>query len=168
MITPDYLRRMARYNRWQNGSIFGAADTLSDADRRADRGAFWSSIHGTLAHLLWGDVLWMSRFDGGEKPSVPIGESAGWVADWEALKAGRLLTDTRILDWAGAATAADLEGDLSWFSGAVGRDVTQPKAVCIVQLFNHQTHHRGQVHAMLTAAGARPDDTDLPFMPEDA
>jgi uncharacterized damage-inducible protein DinB len=166
MITPAYLQCMARYNRWQNGALMAAADTLDDAARRLERGAFWGSIHGTLSHLLWGDLVWMSRFDGGDKPAIPIAESGGWVAQWDELKVGRLLTDERILGWADAAGAADIEGEMSWFSGAIGRDITRPKALCLMQLFNHQTHHRGQVHAMLTSAGASPEDTDLPFMPD--
>ena len=168
MITPAYLERMARYNRWQNASIFGAAGTLDDAARRADRGAFFASIHRTLSHLLWGDTAWMGRFQAREGPGVPIAESGDWVADWGDLTSRRRAMDARILDWAGTATPDDVEGDLTWASGITGRVMTLPKAVCIVQLFNHQTHHRGQVHAMLTAAGARPDVTDLPFMPEDA
>lgn len=168
MITPAYLQRMARYNRWQNRSIHGAADTLSDAARREDRGAFFRSIHGTLSHLLWGDTIWMARFDGGAPPEVSITDSAAYVTDWDDLQERRSAMDTRILDWAETTTPTDTEGDLSWFSGALGRDITQPKAVCLIQLFNHQTHHRGQVHAMLTAAGARPGDTDVPFMPADA
>lgn len=168
MITTEFLERMARYNRWQNGSIYGAADTLSDAERRADRGAFWRSIHRTLSHLLWGDTIWMSRFEGGEKPDAAIAGSGDWVTGWDDLKARRAAMDARMLDWAQAAGPGEVEGDLTWVSGAVGRTVTQPRAVCLVQLFNHQTHHRGQVHAMLTAAGAKPLDTDLPFMPDDA
>ena len=168
MIGPAYLQRMARYNRWQNGSVFGAADTLSDSARREDRGAFFGSIHGTLSHLLWGDTIWMSRFDGGAPPEVSLAESADWVTGWDDLKSRRAATDDRIVNWADAADPAETEGELSWFSGAIGRQITRPKAVCLIQLFNHQTHHRGQVHAMLTAAGARPDDTDVPFMPEDA
>ena len=59
-----------------------------------------------------------------------------------------------------------MDGDLEWYSGTLKRGMTSPRGVCIMQVFNHQTHHRGQVHAMLTAAGAKPDDTDIPFMPE--
>lgn len=168
MIGPAYLQRMARYNRWQNGSVFGAADTLPDTARREDRGAFFGSIHRTLSHLLWGDTIWMSRFDGGSPPDVKIAQSPDWVADWDELKTLRAGMDSRIMAWADAATAADTEGDLSWYSGATERHITQPKAICLIQLFNHQTHHRGQVHAMLTAAGAKPGATDVPFMPDDA
>lgn len=168
MITPGYLQHMARYNRWQNGSIYGAADGLSDADRRADRGAFFKSIHRTLSHLYWGDMLWMSRFDGGEAPDVDIKASPDFIADWDELKDRRVAMDRRIADWAAIATEDDIAGEYSWYSGALERQVTVPKAACLMQLYNHQTHHRGQVHAMLTAAGAGPDDTDIPFMPETA
>ncbi len=168
MITPDYLRHMARYNRWQNGSIYAAADGLSDADRRADRGAFFASIHGTLSHLLWGDTIWMARFDGGAPPQVAIGNSADFVRGWDDLKVKRSAMDARIIGWAASTEETDVEGQLEWFSGATQRQISQPKWICLTQLFNHQTHHRGQVHAMLTSVGAKPDDTDLPFMPADA
>ena len=62
MIDPAYVQRMARYNRWQNANLYGVADTLSDEERRRERGAFFGSIHKTLSHLLWGDQIWMSRF----------------------------------------------------------------------------------------------------------
>lgn len=166
MITPDYCRTMARYNAWQNRSLYGAADGLGDAARRLDRGAFFGSIHDTLSHLLWGDTIWMSRFDGWDAPDVSISDSGRFVVDWDRLKAMRLDADRRIVQWAGRVVADDLTGDLSWYSGAIGREITRPRALLVMQVFNHQTHHRGQVHAMLTAAGARPDDTDLPFMPE--
>ena len=87
MITVKYVRTMARYNAWQNTSIFDAADALSDDERRKDRGAFFGSIHETLSHLLWADTIWMSRFDGWGKPSVGIADSAGWVQDWPDLVA---------------------------------------------------------------------------------
>jgi len=168
MISPEYVRVMSRYNRWQNKSLYGAADTLDTADRTRDRGAFFGSIQRTLGHLLWGDTIWMSRFDGWEAPAGSIAESPLMVLDWAALKTARAQADARIVDWGERVLAQDLAGDLTWYSGAMGRELTKPRALLVMQLFNHQTHHRGQVHAMLTAAGARPDDTDLPFMPEDA
>lgn len=165
MITPTYVRDMARYNAWQNASLYAAADPLGEAARRADRGAFFGSITGTLSHLLWADQIWMSRLGGWEKPGVGIAGSPDWVAEWPALREARGAADAKIVEWAGAVEPGWLEGELSWYSGAAGRDVTKPVAVCVAHLFNHQTHHRGQVHAMLTAAGARPGDTDLFLMP---
>ncbi len=74
--------------------------------------------------------------------------------------------DGQILDWAARVKDADLQGDLSWYSGALKCDVEKPMVLCVTHFFNHQTHHRGQIHAMLTAAGARPGDTDLFIMPD--
>ena len=62
---------------------------------------------------------------------------------------------------------ADLNGSLGWYSGAVQADIVRPRWALVIQLFNPGTHHRGQVHGMLTAAGARPGDTDVPFMPDE-
>jgi uncharacterized damage-inducible protein DinB len=166
MITPGWCHTMARYNSWQNGNIVSTADTLTDEARRADRGAWFGSIQATLSHLLWGDLMWMSRFDGGDPPGGSISESAGMFPDWPAFCQSRKATDRRIERWAERLEPDDLEGHLAWFSGAIGRDIARPKALCIMHMFNHQTHHRGQVHAMLTAAGARPGATDLPFMPD--
>ena len=166
MITADYARHMARYNRWQNQSLIDAADGLDEQARDQDRGAFWGSIHGTFSHLLWGDTIWIARFDGGEGLDESISESGTYAVDWETFKTLRAAMDARIVRWATGLKDAELEGTLSWYSGAVKRQMEMPKAVCVMQFFNHQTHHRGQVHAMLTAAGATPGDTDLPFMPE--
>jgi uncharacterized damage-inducible protein DinB len=167
MITPEYCRTMAAYNRWQNQSLYGAAETLDADARQADRGAFFKSIHGTLSHLLWGDIFWMSRFDGWDVPAGGIPESSALHGDWAQLCKDRAEADARLLAWAEGLGQADLDGDLSWYSGSRQRDVTMPRAVCVTHMFNHQTHHRGQVHAMLTALGARPDDTDIPFMPDE-
>lgn len=165
-VGPGYLRMMAKYNAWQNRSVVAAADKLGATERGRDRGAFFGTISGTLSHLLWGDLIWMSRFDGGDPPKGGIPGSERLFQDWDAFKAKRLATDSRIRRWADAATDATCEGDLSWFSGAAGRQVTKPRTLVFAHFFNHQTHHRGQVHAMMTAAGARPDDTDLFFMPD--
>ncbi len=167
MITPDYVRTMARYNKWQNQSLYGAADTLDDAARKLDRGAFFGSIHNTLSHILWGDTLWMSRFDGWSPPNAPIGDSGGSITDWAELIQERQAADARFIDWGNRVQDDDLQGDLAWYSGALKRDMVKPRNLCVMQIFNHQTHHRGQVHAMLTAAGAKPDDTDLLFIPDD-
>ena len=107
----------------------------------------------------------MSRFDGWDKPAVGIADSPRLMAEWPAYRTVRAEADARILDWAGRLDDAALQGDLAWYSGAIGADVRRPLALCVQHFFNHQTHHRGQVHAMLTAAGARPGDTDLFVMP---
>lgn len=167
MITPDYVKTMARYGAWQNDSLARAADGLDDAVRTADRGAFFGSIMGTLNHLLWGDRIWMSRFAGTAKPAQgSIPESVNETESWPEYRVARTEMDRTIMDWANSLKASWLDGELTWFSGAVQREVSKPKAILVMHFFNHGTHHRGQVHAMLTAAGAKPEDSDLFIMPD--
>ena len=166
MMRPAYVQRMARYNRWQNESLYGAADRLSDAERRSDRGAFFQSIHGTLSHILWADGVWMSRFEKSERPPGGIKESVLLYPDWDGLKARRAAMDTFIVMWADGLKDKSLECNLSWFSGSAQRDITRPAWELVTHFFNHQTHHRGQVHAMLTHAGGKPYETDLWLTPE--
>lgn len=165
MVGPDYARHMARYNAWQNQWMFQAADALTPAQRAQDLGGFWGGIETTLSHLLWGDTLWISRFDSGAGPEMGLDTSKAY--DWASQMVQRPLLDARIAAWAWSTDDSDFVGEFSWFSGAVNRDVTQTKAACVMQLFNHQTHHRGQVHHMLTHFGVKTIDTDLPFMPDE-
>lgn len=169
MIEPAYVRTMARYNGWENKQLSGILDGMSAKELLLERGAFFSSILATLNHLLWGDMLWLNRFD----PSAAAPECDGKEAltlytTAEVWGVQRALTDNQMSVWARGLTDADLQGDLSWYSGMMKRDFSKPKALCIMQFFNHQTHHRGQVHAMLTAAGHDAPVSDLIFMPEDA
>ncbi len=166
MPNKEYVLTMARYNMWQNESLLAAADGLPADERTKDRGAFFGSIHKTLSHIFWGDMIWMHRFAGTPAPDGGITDSTAFIRTWEQYLIDRAAFDQGMVDWAHAVTAHWFDGELSWYSGAVGRELTKPKKILIIQLFNHQTHHRGQVHAMLTAAGAKPDDTDVPFMPE--
>ena len=165
MIDVGYVQRMARYNRWQNENLYGGANALSDAERQRTRGAFFGSIHATLNHLLWGDRIWMSRLAGTPRPQGGIPQSVSLYADWNDLKRERAAFDTVIVDWADQLEDASLAGELTWFSGAIKAEVRKPKWLLVTHMFNHQTHHRGQVHCMLTQAGSKPGDTDLPLMP---
>ena len=166
MITPAYVCTMAAYNRWQNQSLYGAAESLSDEARRETRGAFFGSIHATLNHLLWADQIWMSRLAGTPTPKAKsIKDSIAQYESWAELKAARANFDETMIGWANRLKQADIDGDLTWFSGAAGREVTKPKALLIAHLFNHETHHRGQVHCMLTQCGAKPAATDLTLAP---
>lgn len=166
MVDPAYVRTMARYNAWQNRSLMEAADGLTDEARKLDRGAFFKSIHGTFNHVLWADETWLSRLTGSEKPAVGGRDSAVYFAGWEQFCARRRQRDQFLLDWAESVTADWLRGTLIWYSGGAGREMGKPRAFVLTHFFNHQTHHRGQIHAMLTAAGARPDDTDLLLVDE--
>jgi uncharacterized damage-inducible protein DinB len=160
-VGPEYVRTMAAYNAEMNRRLYAAAARLSDDERRKERGAFWGSIHGTLCHLLWGDQAWMSRFDNWPKPVVIQKESAGLVADFPELQRLRHDADTRISDWAQRVDGAWLAQDLVWFSASAQRELRNPRGFLVTHFFNHQTHHRGQAHALITAAGEKTGDTDL-------
>lgn len=166
MIDLAYVQRMTRYNRWQNQNLYGVADRLSDEERRRERGAFFGSIHNTLNHLLWGDLIWMSRFTGGPPPAGGIPQSVALHSDWSNLKQARTAFDDSFIAWADALTPNWLAEHLIWMSRSANRELTHPKWLLLTHLFNHQTHHRGQVHCMLTQCGGKPSDTDLFLMPE--
>jgi len=161
MITPAYARTMAAYNAEMNRRLYAAASRLTDEARRQQRGAFWGSIHGTLNHLLWGDRIWMSLFAGWPKPEFGLKQSAGMIEDFAELRATREATDADLSAWAEQLDDAWLGADQTWFSGSAQRTLSKPRTLLVVHLFNHQTHHRGQAHAMLTAAGEQTGDTDL-------
>lgn len=161
MISPEFSRTMAAYNAEMNRRLYTAALRLSDEERHLARGAFWGSIHGTLCHLLWGDQIWMSQFDRWPKPPVGLKESATFFDSFEKLQVARVNADKLIIDWAERIDEEWLDNDLVWFSGAAGREMCKPLRLLVAHFFNHQTHHRGQVHVMLTAAGQQTGDTDL-------
>jgi uncharacterized damage-inducible protein DinB len=147
-----------------NRRIYAAAGRLPPARRVEDRGAFFGSVQGTLSHLLWADRMWLHRFDGVEKPAGGLDASPGAFPDWPSLQAGRLATDAAITHWAARVDPGWLGTTLAWYSGALGREVSRPMAMLVTHFFNHQTHHRGQVHALLTGLGEQTGDTDLAFI----
>jgi uncharacterized damage-inducible protein DinB len=166
MITPEFVQTMARYNVWQNGQMLTALERLSPDALTMDRGAFFGSILGTANHILWGDAIWMTRFDGGPRLPGAIADSPmlfPTLADWSA---ERSRMDARITDWAAALRAPQLAGPHRWHSALLGRDVEKPMGLIVAHMFNHQTHHRGQIHAMLTAAGVAAPVSDMFLMPE--
>jgi uncharacterized damage-inducible protein DinB len=164
MITPGYAQKMAAYNAEVNRRWYAAASRLTDAERRQDRGAFFGSLHGTLSHILWADRIWMHRFAGWDRPAVGHKDSPGLVEDFADLAAARVAADAALIDWAASLTQDWLDGELAWFSGSVQREMHQKRDLLVVHMFNHQTHHRGQAHALLTAMGQDTGDTDLPFV----
>ncbi|KMK67546.1 hypothetical protein IMCC21224_112417 [Puniceibacterium sp. IMCC21224] len=166
MIGPEYCDAMARYNAWQNWQMADAFAGLDVAEFEADRQGFFGSIQATANHLLWADLMWMSRFEDGDAPTDGIGGSVRMTQNLAEWRSERLRLDARILGWSGRVGTGELAGPLTWVSGLVGREVTRDFAPCVVHMFNHQTHHRGQIHAMLTQAGAVAPVTDFAFMPD--
>jgi len=161
LVGPAFVRTMAAYNAEMNRRIYAAAQRLPERERRLARGAFWGSIHGTLCHLLWGDRMWMSRFDDWPKPTISQKDSATLIDDFGELARARIEADGRISSWAERLSAQWLAQEEVWFSASVNKELRQPRSLLVTHFFNHQTHHRGQAHAMITACGEKTGDTDL-------
>ena len=161
MITPRYIQIMARYNSEMNRRVYAAAANLTDEQRREDIGLFWTSLHGTLCHLLWGDRQWMSRLDGWPPNTIANPQSPTLIHDFAELRSARVIADQKLEEFANRINDAWLDEDLTWYSGAAKRTMSREKRGLMVHFFNHQTHHRGQAHAGLTRFGEDPGDTDL-------
>jgi uncharacterized damage-inducible protein DinB len=168
LVNPVFVRTMAAYNAEMNRRLYAAAGRIPDPARREPRGAFWGSLHGTLCHLLWGDQMWMSRFDGWTKPTVIQKQSPTLVDDFDELRRLRVDADEQISAWAGRVTEAWLAEDQTWFSASVQKELRSPRSFLVTHFFNHQTHHRGQAHALITACGENTGDTDLFLVVEPA
>ena len=149
----------AGYNAWCNARLYDAAAKVSDAEYRRDRGAFFKSLHGTLNHLLLGDVIWMQRFTG--KGTLPKALDETLHDDFATLRAERRAMDDRISRYVGALSEADLARPIRYRTFVNPVDIEQVLAPALDHFFNHQTHHRGQAHAMITAVGEQTGDTDL-------
>ncbi|MFO1159948.1 MAG: DinB family protein [Reyranellaceae bacterium] len=148
----------ALYNRLANETLYEACAALSDEERRRDLGAFFGSVHGTLNHLVLGDRIWMTRFEGGSHPSTDLG--AILFEEFDALRAARGAMDRRIESFFGALPARFLERELRYINNS-GFDSTDPASVILPHFFNHQTHHRAQVHTLLSQLGRDPPVLDL-------
>ena len=161
MITPLYARAMAAYNSEMHRRMYAAAARMTDTARREDGGLFWGSLHRTLCHVMWGDEMWMARFDGSMKPTVKLKDSGRLFERFDDLAAARAVADRKIEAWAYGLTEAEIARTLTWFSGATNTKRAAPMGLLIAHFFNHQTHHRGQAHALITRAGEDLGDTDL-------
>jgi uncharacterized damage-inducible protein DinB len=154
----EHFQMMARYNRLANERLYETCAGLSDDERKRPRKAFFTSIHGTLNHIVTGDRIWMTRFEGGEAPST--GLDAILYDDFAELWAARKIEDQRIDRFVMGLDAAFLEGTIAYINNE-GKLYTDPVRVLLPHFFNHQTHHRGQVHDMLSQAGVRTPVLDL-------
>ncbi len=148
-----HFAMFAAYNRWANERLYEAAARLPDADYRADRGAFFGSLNGTLNHILVADRIWMHRFTG-EGPQ-PTQLDAILFEDLAPLGQARRAEDDRIVAYVDGLTDADLAGTFSYRTITSPADITQRLAPALAHFFNHQTHHRGQAHTLLTIAGGK-------------
>jgi len=153
-----HFRTLARYNTLANRRLYDACAELSDADRKQPRPAFFKSIHGTLNHILIGDRLWLIRFSGREAPSAVL--DAILYDDFAELRAVREAEDTRIETFAAGLTDLFLQCTVRYVNHE-GRLFEDPLPMLVAHFFNHQTHHRGQVHDLLSQTDIAPPSLDL-------
>ncbi len=149
----------AGYNAWANRRLYEAAAGLTDAQYRQDRGAFFKSVHGTLNHLLVGDRVWMHRFTGEGTPPACLDQIL--FEDLVGLRAAREAEDRRIVDYVKGLDEQRLAGIIRYRRVTSPETVEQPLALALAHFFNHQTHHRGQAHALLTQLVGRAPELDL-------
>ena len=167
IATPEYCVAMARYNAWQNRQLRQMLDGVPQEVLTEERGAFFGSILGTLNHILWADRAWLSRLSGSPMPPGGMDATTTLTPTLPVWSAERFRTDGALLRWAEGVHALGLVGPLRWTSLSEGREISAETGLCAVHMFNHQTHHRGQVHAMMTAAGLPAPVTDLVLMPQE-
>jgi uncharacterized damage-inducible protein DinB len=157
-MTPDYFRTLARYNQWANRRLYAACASLSEAEYMRERPAFFHSIHGTLNHVLVGDRVWMGRLTGhrariASLDQILYGELAG-------LRVAREAEDAMIIHLVDTLDQPRLNSTLR-YSTMDGKAKALPMAMVLGHMFNHQTHHRGQAHGLLSATAVKPPPLDL-------
>ena len=163
MISAECAHTLARYNEWMNARLYATCATLPEAELHADRGAFFKSIYATLNHIAYADLAFLSRFTGA--PPAPPELGVDLFGGFAALRAQRVAIDRRLLDWTALLDDAWLAEPLTYTSKVDGAVRTRPRWLLVSHLFNHQTHHRGQVTTLLAQQGLDIGSTDLPFMP---
>jgi uncharacterized damage-inducible protein DinB len=158
----SHFTMMADYNAWANGRLYGMARQLPDEQYRRDVGAYFKSLHGTLNHIMVADLIWMHRLTGAGDHPKHLNEIV--FDDLPSLLAARQQEDKRIITYVDSLSDAQLAEtwDYRTLDGTLQR---QPRRETLAHLFNHQTHHRGQAHAILTVLGVRePKGLDLLLM----
>jgi uncharacterized damage-inducible protein DinB len=162
MITSEYCSTMAAYNHWMNERLYTLCAGLTDEQRKEDRGAFFKSVHSTPNHILVIELALLARFRGSP---IHIEFGVDTYEDFDELRTAREELDQRITEWAAGLTPELLSERHTFVSKVDGVSRTMPAWVLAAQLFNHGTHHRGQVTTLLAQMGLDIGITDLPFMP---
>ena len=157
----QHFMMFAAYNQWANGRIYDAATDLDEEEFNRDVGAFFGSLMGTLNHLLAADRIWMKRFTG--EGDAPTALDAILHRDLPKLRTAREAEDRRIIDWLSGLSDKALSGRFTYMTLSDMRTVSQRLAPALAHVFNHQTHHRGQAHMILTVLGRPSVPLDLAY-----
>ena len=156
----DYFRSFARYNQWANRRLYAACAQLPEAEFLKKRPSFFGSIHATLNHILVADRVWMGRFLG--HPSGIRALDQILYPEFAGLRVAREAEDAQIVSWTDFLDLPSLNSTLRYetLSEPV-RAMATPMRVVLGHFFNHQTHHRGQAHALLSQTAVAPPPLDL-------
>jgi uncharacterized damage-inducible protein DinB len=146
-----HFQMLSDYNRWANERIYVACADLTEDEYRADRGAFFGSAHRTLNHILAADRIWLRRITG--QGAAPTALNAILFEDLASLSQARAAEDQRLIEVVGSLTEAALQQVITYTPVSNPVPVTEPLSPVLAHIFNHQTHHRGQVHTILTSLG---------------
>ena len=157
-MTSSYFHRFGRYNAWANRRLYEACAALNPTDYRAPRPSFFGSIHATLNHILVGDRVWMGRLEGAPGGIERLDQVL--YDEFSDLRAARESEDARILGFVSGLGEEAIAGTLRYRNMA-GEAQETPLAWTLAHFFNHQTHHRGQVHGMLSGTPVAPPPLDL-------
>lgn len=155
---PAYFSRLAAYNQWANGILYDAATALPIAEYMRDEGAHFGGLHATLNHMVVTDRIWMRRLTGAGETYAAL--DARPFDDLPALRAAREAEDRRIVDWVSGLTDQAFEQPLS-YTNTAGDPFISPLDLVLGHFFNHQTHHRGQAHGLITALGHAAPSLDI-------
>ncbi len=161
-----HFEMFAAYNAWANRRLYDAAAEMDDAARKAPAGAFFGSLHNTLNHLLVADRIWMNRFTGEGETHQRLDDVP--FAEFTALRTTREAMDARMAEYVAGLSEDDLARTFTYVRVTSPEPITQALAPALAHVFNHQTHHRGQCHQMLTAAEREAPPLDLLFWQREA
>lgn len=156
-----HFTMFAAYNQWANKHIYDAAADLADDEFTRDVGAAFGSMMGTLNHILVADRIWMKRFTG--EGDAPTRLDTILHGDLPALRAAREAEDKRIFDWVESREDRDFSGRFTYITVTDVRTISQRLSPALGHFFNHQTHHRGQAHTILTMLGRASVALDLVY-----
>jgi uncharacterized damage-inducible protein DinB len=154
----DAFRMLARYNRIANERLYEKCGQLDPVEYRKQRQGSFGGIHGLLNHLLLGDRIWMSRFAGGGNTTPPLNSIL--FDTFPELRSARAAQDEEIESFFVKAGADFLNRQFSYVNNQ-GKDYVETVPVAVLHFFNHQTHHRGQVHVMISQTEIKAPSLDM-------
>jgi uncharacterized damage-inducible protein DinB len=159
MKTIANFQLLANFNAWANTKIIFSCKELDDVEYKKDRKAFFSSIHDTLNHLLVVDRAYISRIEGKDHGLKSLDQIL--YENLFQLEEARIKEDKHLVDLVNSLSEESIHKEITYKGFETG-NATYTINLILITLFNHQTHHRGQVHNMLSQAGIKPPQIDIP------